>query len=112
MVRQMRYLADRLSLRREQAAKDLSPFKTGNIVRERLRRGQRVLFLGFARATVSRVLEAIDEEGETGVVVMNMHKAKGKPNLAGAHRQVNERDPTALFPPGSVTSTLATASPV
>ena len=42
----------------------VSILKAGNIVRERLRRGQRVLFLSFARATVSRVLEAIDEEGE------------------------------------------------
>ena len=42
----------------------ISILKAGNIVKERLRRGQRVLFLSFARATVSRVLEAIDEEGE------------------------------------------------
>ena len=42
----------------------VSILKAGNIVKERLRRGQRVLFLSFARATVSRVLEAIDEEGE------------------------------------------------
>lgn len=42
----------------------VSILKAGNIVNERLRRGQRVLFLSFARATVSRVLEAIDEEGE------------------------------------------------
>lgn len=42
----------------------VSILKAGNIVKERLRRGQRVLFLSFARATVSRVLEVIDEEGE------------------------------------------------
>jgi ATP-dependent DNA helicase UvrD/PcrA len=42
----------------------VSILKAGNIARERLKRGQRVLFLSFARATVSRVLEAIDEEGE------------------------------------------------
>ena len=42
----------------------VSILKAGNIVRERLGRGQHVLFLSFARATVSRVLEAIDEEGE------------------------------------------------
>ena len=42
----------------------VSILKAGSIVKERLRRGQRVLFLSFARATVSRVLEAIDEEGE------------------------------------------------
>ena len=42
----------------------VSILKAGNVVKERLRRGQRVLFLSFARATVSRVLEAIDEEGE------------------------------------------------
>ena len=42
----------------------VSILKAGNIVKERLRRGQRVLFLSFARATVSRVLEAVDEEGE------------------------------------------------
>ena len=40
----------------------ISILKAGNIVKERLRHGQRVLFLSFARATVSRVLEAIDEE--------------------------------------------------
>ena len=42
----------------------VSILKAGNIVRERLRRGQQVLFLSFARATVSRVIEAIDEAGE------------------------------------------------
>lgn len=42
----------------------VSILKAGNIVRDRLRPGQRVLFLSFARATVSRVLEAIDEEDE------------------------------------------------
>ena len=42
----------------------VSILKAGNTVRERLGRGQHVLFLSFARATVSRVLEAIDEEGE------------------------------------------------
>lgn len=42
----------------------ISILKAGNIVKNRLRRGQHVLFLSFARATVSRVLEAIDEEGE------------------------------------------------
>ncbi len=42
----------------------VSILKAGTIARERLKRGQRVLFLSFARATVSRVLEAIDEEGE------------------------------------------------
>ena len=41
----------------------VSILKAGNIVKERLRRAQHVLFLSFARATVSRVLEAIDEEG-------------------------------------------------
>ena len=39
----------------------VSILKAGIIVRERLQRSQRVLFLSFARATVSRVLEAIDE---------------------------------------------------
>ena len=42
----------------------VSILKAGNIVRKGLGRGQRVLFLSFARATVSRVLEAIDEESE------------------------------------------------
>ena len=42
----------------------VSILKAGYIVQEKLKRGQRVLFLSFARATVSRVLEAIDEEGE------------------------------------------------
>ena len=42
----------------------VSILKAGIIAKERLRRGQHVLFLSFARATVSRVLEAIDEEGE------------------------------------------------
>ena len=41
----------------------ISILKAGNIIKkERLRRGQCVLFLSFARATVFRVLEAIDEE--------------------------------------------------
>lgn len=42
----------------------VSILKAGTIVRQRLRRPQRVLFLSFARATVSRVLEAIDEASE------------------------------------------------
>ena len=42
----------------------VSILKAGRIVKDQLRRGQRVLFLSFARATVSRILEAIDEEGE------------------------------------------------
>ncbi len=41
----------------------ISILKAGKIVKERLSLGQHVLFLSFARATVSRVLEAIDEEG-------------------------------------------------
>ena len=40
----------------------VSILKAGKIVREYLKRGQQVLFLSFARATVSRVLEAIGEE--------------------------------------------------
>lgn len=40
----------------------VSILKAAKIAREALGRGQRVLFLSFARATVSRVLEAIDEE--------------------------------------------------
>jgi DNA helicase-2/ATP-dependent DNA helicase PcrA len=44
----------------------VSILKAGKIVKECLRTGQRVLFLSFARATVSRVLEAIaDEDGIT-----------------------------------------------
>ena len=42
----------------------VSILKAGILVKDRLRRWQRVLFLSFARATVSRVLEAIDEEQE------------------------------------------------
>ena len=42
----------------------VSILKAGNLVRERLKRSQKVLFLSFARATVSRVLEAIDQEGK------------------------------------------------
>jgi len=42
----------------------ISILKAAIIVRERLQPGQLVLFLSFARATVSRVLEAIDEEDE------------------------------------------------
>ncbi|ARU18321.1 UvrD-helicase domain-containing protein [Croceicoccus marinus] len=40
----------------------VSILKAAKIARERLRPGQRILFLSFARATVSRVFEAIDEE--------------------------------------------------
>jgi DNA helicase-2/ATP-dependent DNA helicase PcrA len=40
----------------------VSILKAAKIARESLRPGQRILFLSFARATVSRVFEAIDEE--------------------------------------------------
>lgn len=40
----------------------VSILKAAKIAREELKPGQRILFLSFARATVSRVLEAIDEE--------------------------------------------------
>ncbi|MCK1511479.1 ATP-dependent helicase [Bradyrhizobium sp. 190] len=40
----------------------VSILKAAKIAREALASGQRILFLSFARATVSRVLEAIDEE--------------------------------------------------
>ncbi|SCB45321.1 DNA helicase-2 / ATP-dependent DNA helicase PcrA [Bradyrhizobium shewense] len=40
----------------------VSILKAAKIARETLRPEQRILFLSFARATVSRVLEAIDEE--------------------------------------------------
>ena len=40
----------------------VSILKAAQIAREQLRPGQRILFLSFARATVSRVLEAINEE--------------------------------------------------
>jgi DNA helicase-2/ATP-dependent DNA helicase PcrA len=40
----------------------VSILKAAKIARETLKPGQRVLFLSFARASVSRVLEAIDEE--------------------------------------------------
>lgn len=42
----------------------VSILKAGKIVKGGLKSGQRVLFLGFARATISRVLEAIAEEEE------------------------------------------------
>jgi len=42
----------------------VSILKAGGIVKEHLKCGHRVLFLSFARATVSRVLEAIDDEDE------------------------------------------------
>jgi DNA helicase-2/ATP-dependent DNA helicase PcrA len=40
----------------------VSILKAAKIAREKLKSGQRILFLSFARATVSRVFEAIDEE--------------------------------------------------
>lgn len=40
----------------------VSILKAAKIARDHLRPGQKILFLSFARATVSRVLEAIDEE--------------------------------------------------
>lgn len=40
----------------------VSILKAAKTAREKLRPGQRILFLSFARATVSRVFEAIDEE--------------------------------------------------
>lgn len=40
----------------------VSILKAAKVAREKLRPGQRILFLSFARATVSRVFEAIDEE--------------------------------------------------
>ncbi|MHB8884642.1 MAG: UvrD-helicase domain-containing protein [Methylovirgula sp.] len=40
----------------------VSILKAAKIAREKLKPGQRILFLSFARATVSRVFEAIDEE--------------------------------------------------
>jgi len=40
----------------------VSILKAARIAREQLRPGQRILFLSFARATVARVMEAIDEE--------------------------------------------------
>lgn len=42
----------------------VSILKGAKIAREALGPGQRILFLSFARATVSRVLEAIDEESQ------------------------------------------------
>lgn len=47
----------------------VSILKAGKIVREGLCRPRRVLFLSFARATVSRVLEAIDETGELSLEI-------------------------------------------
>ncbi len=40
----------------------VSILKAAKIARKKLKPGQRILFLSFARATVSRVFEAIDEE--------------------------------------------------
>ncbi len=45
----------------------VSILKAAKIARETLKPGQRVLFLSFARATVSRVLEALDEEKDVSV---------------------------------------------
>ena len=42
----------------------VSILKAAKFAREQLRPSQRILFLSFARATVSRVLEAIDEESQ------------------------------------------------
>ncbi len=42
----------------------VSILKASAIARQSLNSGQRILFLSFARATVSRVMEAIDEEKE------------------------------------------------
>lgn len=52
----------------------VSILKAGQLARDLLRPEQRVLFLSFARATVSRILEAIDEEGQLPLQVKRQIK--------------------------------------
>ena len=79
--------------------------KAGIIVRERLQHSQRVLFLSFARATVSRVLEAIDEAGELAHDVKRQIEVDTYHAFFLASYQVARLPPRFAAPPQSPDAT-------
>ena len=73
----------------------ISILKAAKIAREELKPGQRILFLSFARATVSRVLEAIDEHAVFPVHPRTRHRLEA----AGLWGTLDARPSLRLSPP-------------